>query len=222
MANRHQRGITNWHIGTMIDNPNVDFAKIAQGMGVYAEGPIGDTKDLGPALQRALAVVKKGEPALVDGGAPRWVRGPLLAGTIVAVTLAFANGISRNAVYEARRVAAEGDDAAAARLGKRAARWAPWSVNAQLVTAQALLETAGDSEKHVRAALERAERAIELSPVRASAREVRARARVRLGDLPGAYADLVEAARLYPEKPWYAEQRDRLRADLPRRVPGQP
>jgi len=71
-------------------------------------------------------------------------------------------------------------------------------------------------------ALERAERAIELSPVRASAREVRARARVRLGDLPGAYADLVEAARLYPEKPWYAEQRDRLRADLPRRVPGQP
>jgi thiamine pyrophosphate-dependent acetolactate synthase large subunit-like protein len=66
MANRHQRGITNWHIGTMIDNPNVDFAKIAQGMGVYAEGPIGDPKDLGPALQRALAVVKKGEPALVD------------------------------------------------------------------------------------------------------------------------------------------------------------
>jgi thiamine pyrophosphate-dependent acetolactate synthase large subunit-like protein len=66
MANRHQRGITNWHIGTMIDNPNVDFAKIAQGMGVYAEGPISDPKDLGPAIQRALAVVKKGEPALVD------------------------------------------------------------------------------------------------------------------------------------------------------------
>ena len=40
MANRHQRGITRWNIGTTIDNPNVDFAKIAQGMGVYAEGPI--------------------------------------------------------------------------------------------------------------------------------------------------------------------------------------
>ena len=66
MANRHQRGITNWHIGTMIDNPNVDFAKIAQGMGVYAEGPITNPNDLGPAIQRALAVVKKGEPALVD------------------------------------------------------------------------------------------------------------------------------------------------------------
>jgi thiamine pyrophosphate-dependent acetolactate synthase large subunit-like protein len=66
MANRHQRGITNANIGTTIDNPNVDFAKIAQGMGVYAEGPIENPKDLGPALQRALAVVKKGEPALVD------------------------------------------------------------------------------------------------------------------------------------------------------------
>ena len=66
MANRHQRGITNANIGTTIDNPNVDFAKIAQGMGVYAEGPITNPSDLGPAIQRALAVVKKGEPALVD------------------------------------------------------------------------------------------------------------------------------------------------------------
>ena len=66
MANRHQRGITRAHIGTTIDNPNVDFAKLAQGLGVYAEGPIANPRDLGPALQRALAVVKKGEPALVD------------------------------------------------------------------------------------------------------------------------------------------------------------
>jgi thiamine pyrophosphate-dependent acetolactate synthase large subunit-like protein len=66
MANRHQRGITRAHIGTTIDNPNVDFAKLAQGLGVYAEGPITNPRDLGPALQRALAVVKKGEPALVD------------------------------------------------------------------------------------------------------------------------------------------------------------
>jgi acetolactate synthase I/II/III large subunit len=66
MANRHQRGVTRAHIGTTIDNPNVDFAKLAQGLGVYAEGPITNPRDLGPALQRALAVVKKGEPALVD------------------------------------------------------------------------------------------------------------------------------------------------------------
>jgi thiamine pyrophosphate-dependent acetolactate synthase large subunit-like protein len=35
-------------------------------MGVYGEGPIKDPKDLRPALQRALAIVKQGEPALID------------------------------------------------------------------------------------------------------------------------------------------------------------
>ncbi len=66
MANRHQRGIENAGIGTTLLDPNIDFAKVAQGMGVYAEGPILEAKNLGPALQRALAVVEKGEPALVD------------------------------------------------------------------------------------------------------------------------------------------------------------
>ena len=37
-------------------------------MGVYAEGPITDPKDLGPAILRAIAVVKRGEPALVEVG----------------------------------------------------------------------------------------------------------------------------------------------------------
>jgi thiamine pyrophosphate-dependent acetolactate synthase large subunit-like protein len=66
MANRRNRGATRWHIGTTIDNPNVDFAKIAQGMGVWAEGPIANPNDLGPAIRRALAIVRKGEPALLD------------------------------------------------------------------------------------------------------------------------------------------------------------
>ena len=66
MANRHQRGITNAHIGTTIDNPNIDYAKMAQGMGVYGVGPIEDPKDLGPAIRHALNVVKSGEPAFVD------------------------------------------------------------------------------------------------------------------------------------------------------------
>jgi hypothetical protein len=35
-------------------------------MGVYAEGPVTNPKDLAPALKRALAVVRKGQPALVD------------------------------------------------------------------------------------------------------------------------------------------------------------
>jgi len=35
-------------------------------MGLYAEGPITNPNDLGPAIQRAIAVVKRGEPALLD------------------------------------------------------------------------------------------------------------------------------------------------------------
>jgi len=66
MGNRHNRGVTNAHIGTTIDNPNVDFAKIAQGMGVHAQGPITNPSELGPAIRRALDVVKRGEPSLVD------------------------------------------------------------------------------------------------------------------------------------------------------------
>src|SRR5918999_2070593 len=65
MANRHNRGVESAHIGTTIDDPAIDFAALARSMGVYAEGPITNPRDLGPALQRALAVVRKGEPALV-------------------------------------------------------------------------------------------------------------------------------------------------------------
>ena len=42
------------------------IATIAKGMGVYSEGPIENPKDLAPALKRAIAVVKRGEPALLD------------------------------------------------------------------------------------------------------------------------------------------------------------
>jgi len=66
MAARHSRGITNTEIGTTIKDPNVDYATVAKGFGVYGEGPISDPKDLGPALKRAIAMVKSGQPALVD------------------------------------------------------------------------------------------------------------------------------------------------------------
>jgi len=66
MAARHQRGVSQAGIGTTLTDPNIDYAKVAQGMGVFGEGPITDPKDLGPAIARALAVVKRGEPALVD------------------------------------------------------------------------------------------------------------------------------------------------------------
>ena len=66
MANRHNRGIDRAYIGTTFEDPNMDFSKLAQGMGVYAEGPISDPNELAPALRRAIAVVKRGEPALLD------------------------------------------------------------------------------------------------------------------------------------------------------------
>ncbi len=66
MANRHNRGVTRAHIGTTINDPNVDFAKVAQGLGVHAQGPISNPNELGPAIKRALEVVKRGEPSLID------------------------------------------------------------------------------------------------------------------------------------------------------------
>jgi acetolactate synthase-1/2/3 large subunit len=66
MANRHQRGITNAGIGTTLADPFIDYATLARSMGVHGEGPITDPKDLGPAIKRALEVVQRGEPALVD------------------------------------------------------------------------------------------------------------------------------------------------------------
>lgn len=66
MACRHNRGITRATIGTTLRDPNIDYAKVAQGMGVYAEGPITDPKDLRPAISRAMKVVKRGDPALLD------------------------------------------------------------------------------------------------------------------------------------------------------------
>ena len=66
MAARHGRGITKTDIGTTIKDPNVDYAAVARGFGVYGEGPITDPGDLAPALKRAIAMVKTGQPALLD------------------------------------------------------------------------------------------------------------------------------------------------------------
>jgi thiamine pyrophosphate-dependent acetolactate synthase large subunit-like protein len=66
MAALHRRRPDRALIGNEIDNPAMDYAKLAQAHGVWAEGPISDPKLLNAALKRALAVVKSGRPALVD------------------------------------------------------------------------------------------------------------------------------------------------------------
>ena len=66
MASLHNRRTDQAWIGNSLRNPDIDYAKIAQGHGVWAEGPIKDPAQLKGALQRALAEVKKGRPALLD------------------------------------------------------------------------------------------------------------------------------------------------------------
>jgi acetolactate synthase I/II/III large subunit len=66
MAARAERGIDRANIGTAISNPNIDYSTMAKAYGVYGAGPIENPNDLGPAIRRAMEVVKRGEPALID------------------------------------------------------------------------------------------------------------------------------------------------------------
>jgi len=65
MAKKRGTPVERAHIGMDLDTPNVDFASLAKSMGWYAEGPIVHGKDVGPALKRAIARVRKGQPALL-------------------------------------------------------------------------------------------------------------------------------------------------------------
>jgi len=65
-AARANRGIEKSQIGTGITDPNIDYATMAKAYGMYGAGPISNPNDLGPAIKKAIEVVKKGEPALID------------------------------------------------------------------------------------------------------------------------------------------------------------
>jgi len=67
MVTRRQRGNNNLaKIGNVFEDPFINFAKLAEGFGVYSEGPITNPDDIGPAIRRAAAIVDSGMPALVD------------------------------------------------------------------------------------------------------------------------------------------------------------
>jgi thiamine pyrophosphate-dependent acetolactate synthase large subunit-like protein len=53
-------------VGTRLENPTIDYGKLASSMGMWSAGPITDPGELAPALKKAVQVVKAGEPALVD------------------------------------------------------------------------------------------------------------------------------------------------------------
>jgi acetolactate synthase-1/2/3 large subunit len=53
-------------IGTSIENPDIEYHKLAESMGWWAKGPIKDPAELAPVLKQAVAAVKSGQPALVN------------------------------------------------------------------------------------------------------------------------------------------------------------
>lgn len=67
VAKFRKRPVENAGIGTHVSDPVVDFAKVAEGFGVHAEGPIARPAEVRPAIERALKFVKEKKlPALVD------------------------------------------------------------------------------------------------------------------------------------------------------------
>jgi len=60
------RSLERTEAGFGLGNPNIDFAKLAQSMGVASSGPITDPKELAAAIKRGIGVVKGGEPYLID------------------------------------------------------------------------------------------------------------------------------------------------------------
>lgn len=53
-------------VGTSIQNPDIEYHKLAESMGWWAKGPIKDPAQLGPALAEAVKVVQAGQPALLN------------------------------------------------------------------------------------------------------------------------------------------------------------
>jgi thiamine pyrophosphate-dependent acetolactate synthase large subunit-like protein len=67
VARARGRPVENKGVGIRLDNPDVDYRRLAESFGVYAEGRVEHPEDLAPALQRALRVcTEERQPALVE------------------------------------------------------------------------------------------------------------------------------------------------------------
>jgi acetolactate synthase-1/2/3 large subunit len=65
-ASIRNRGADRAHIGTKLWDPDINYAKMAQAYGMEGFGPITDPKDLAPTFKRAIELVRKGEPVMID------------------------------------------------------------------------------------------------------------------------------------------------------------
>jgi len=67
VARARGRPVENKGVGIRLDNPDVDYRRLAEAFQVYAEGRVEDPEELGPALRRAVRVcVEEKRPALVE------------------------------------------------------------------------------------------------------------------------------------------------------------
>ena len=66
MAARANRDVSRSSIGNELADPFIDYASLAKAYGVHGIGPIENPNDLGPAIKRAIEIVKRGEPVLID------------------------------------------------------------------------------------------------------------------------------------------------------------
>jgi len=196
---------------------------VEAGLSALALQNLGDFSLFYPSLLWAGAIVRgmtaRGERSEKALEAGIGLAAPVVVAAAGAAVVAGLGGLSWNARVEARQAAAANEPDRAAALARRAFRLAPWNPDASLFYAQALarLEGGGSKETLLEEALRAADAAVAGSPVRPGARDTRAAWRLRAGDLPGAYADWAEAARLYPIRKEYAARRDEIERKLPGR-----
>lgn len=201
-------------------DPRTLHAGLAVGLAAFALHNVVDFTAFLPSLLFVAAVTRGllAKPVTSEPGAiPQRVGWAVLVLAVAAS--AAASGLSQDALFHAREAAVAGDHAEALRLAQRAERLAPWEVDPSMLQAAARM-AAGPNEPA--RSLADADRAVALAPERASARWLRARVRSASGDAPGAYADTVEAARLYPMRPEYAAQAASLSEALRKASAGAP
>jgi len=199
---------------TCVGDPRTFGSGLAVGAAAFAFHNLVDFTAFLPSLLLVAAVSR----GLLVGPGPADRAGPRARAAWVALALsisvvAVACGLARESLFDARTAAAEGDHETAARLAARAERLAPWDADPPLIAAEAHMAS-GSEDPTI--ALADADRAVRRAPARSSARWARAQARTATADLPGAYADLAEASRLYPQRAEYAARRDVL-ADVIRK-----
>jgi O-antigen ligase len=187
---------------------------LAIGLAAFALHNLVDFTAFLPSLL-VLATVTRGLLAdgddVVNPGRP--LRAAWATALVGLAMVACGSGLSREALFDARQAALGGDHAASVAAAERAQKLAPWDADAPQIEAEARI--AGNVAEPA-AVLSAAERSVARAPARASSRGTRARARSLAGDEAGAYADLVEAARLYPLNREYASRRDAMAATLRR------